>query len=76
MINEHDLVALCEDLPEFGLQRGDVGVVVLAHAQGQAYEVEFTTLHGDTVAVVTLPAQHIRPVGTREIAQARELVTQ
>lgn len=74
MIKEHDLVALCEDLPEFGLQRGDVGVVVMTHAQGQAYEVEFTTLQGETIAIVTLSTQQIRPVDPREIAHARALI--
>ena len=29
-----------------------VGTVVLVHQQGAAYEVEFTTLSGDAVAVV------------------------
>ena len=31
MIRELDCVVLTADLPEYGLKRGDVGAVVLAH---------------------------------------------
>jgi hypothetical protein len=43
----------------------------LVHQQGAGYEVEFTTLSGDTVAVVTLDATDVRPVEPREIVHAR-----
>lgn len=52
MIDELDLVVLKRDLPEERLTAGDVGTVGLVHQQGAGYEVEFTTLSGDTVAVV------------------------
>ena len=70
MIKELDTVVLTEDLPEHGLQRGDLGSVVLLHSAG-GYEVEFVTLDGQTVAVVSLFPHQVRPVGPREIAQAR-----
>ena len=41
------------------------------HQQGAGYEVEFTTLSGGTVAVVTLDASDVRPVEAREIVHAR-----
>ena len=47
--------------------------MVLIHQNGKGYEVEFTTLGGETVAVVTLPASQVRPAHKREIAHAREL---
>ncbi len=56
MINEHDRVVLTEDVPCEGLKAGDVGTVVHIHAGGEAYEVEFICLDGQTVAVVTLKA--------------------
>ena len=62
MIDELDLVVLKHDLPKERLAAGDVGTVVLVHQQGAGYEVEFTTLSGDTVAVVTLDASDVRPV--------------
>jgi hypothetical protein len=74
MAAEHDLVVLTEDLPEHGLALGDVGTVVLVHGDGDGYEVEFATLLGDTVAVVTLLPGQIRPLGRQEIAHARALV--
>jgi hypothetical protein len=71
VIDEMDLVVLKRDLPKERLAAGDVGTVVLVHQQGAGYEVEFTTLSGDTVAVVTLDATDVRPVESREIVHAR-----
>ena len=73
MIQELEDVVLETDLPEHGLRRGDIGTVVLIHRENQGYEVEFTTLDGETVAVVTLLAVQVRPAHKREIAHAREL---
>ena len=73
MINEHDRVVLTEDVPRKGLKAGDVGTVVHIHAGGEAYEVEFICLDGQTVAVVTLKANQVRSIKTGEIAHAREL---
>ncbi len=72
MMQEHDTVVLTSDLPEHGLTRGDVGTVVMVHAAG-GYEVEFRTLDGETVAVVSLPSEKVRPIARREIAHARAL---
>jgi hypothetical protein len=71
MIDELDLVVLKRDLPKERLAAGDVGTVVLVHQQSAGYEVEFTTLSGDTVAIVTLNASDVRPVDAREIVHAR-----
>lgn len=73
MIGELDTVVLTKDVPEHGLRRGDIGAVVHVHADGQAFEVEFVTLSGKTVAVATLPLDCLRPAGATEIAHAREL---
>lgn len=73
MFEEHEVVVLQEDVPALGLKRGDVGVVVMKHRNGEAYEVEFVTLRGDTVAVATLQAQQIRPARDSEIVHARAL---
>ena len=71
MIQEIDSVVLATDLPEYGLERGDIGTVVLTHLDGEGYEVEFMTLDGETLAVVSLLASQIRPIGRREVAHAR-----
>jgi hypothetical protein len=71
MIGELDLVVLKRDLPNDRLAAGDVGTIVPVHQQGAGYEVEFATLSGDTVAVVTLDASDVRPVEAREIVHAR-----
>jgi hypothetical protein len=71
MIKELDLVVLTRDLTDEGLRAGDVGTVVLVHGEGGAFEVEFMTLAGDTVAVLTVEAADVRPVEEREIVHAR-----
>jgi hypothetical protein len=73
MISELDHVVLECDLPQCGLKRGDVGTVVLIHRNGAGYEVEFTALNGETIAVTTLSAGELRGVGRGEIAHARGL---
>lgn len=70
MIRDLETIVLTEDLQEHGLKRGDLGTVVLVHAAG-GYEVEFMTLDGQTLTVVSLLPHQVRPVGRREIAQAR-----
>jgi hypothetical protein len=60
-------------VPAKGLEAGDVGTIVHVYRDGAAYEVEFTTLNGDTAAVVTVEASQVRPVNKREITHAREL---
>jgi len=71
MIKELDSVVLTTDLPEHGLTRGDLGTVVLVHEGGQGCTVEFMTLAGRTIAVVTLLASQVRPIAKDEIAHAR-----
>ena len=50
---ERDRAVLTAPLPADGLEVGDVGTVVHVYPDGCAFEVEFTTLDGRTVAVVT-----------------------
>ena len=71
MIKELDSVVLTTDLPEHGLKQGDIGTIVLVHRGGEGYEVEFMTLDGETLAVVTLLPSQVRPIGHGEIANAR-----
>ena len=73
MIREHDRVVLTAPVPNERLESGDVGTVVHVYKDGEALEVEFTTLDGHTAAVATVEVSQIRPVSSREITHAREL---
>ena len=73
MIRELDSVALTRDVEEHGLKRGDVGAVVHCYKGGAAFEVEFVTADGRTVALLTLDARDVRRLGERDILHAREL---
>jgi hypothetical protein len=74
-IKEHDCVVLTADLPKEGLKAGDVGTVVHIHARGVAYEEEFTTFTGKTIAVATVEASNVRPVAERDVSHVRELAS-
>ncbi len=73
MIKEHDRVVLTVDFPEYKLRVGDVGTVVYVYANGKAYEVEFFTLDGQTLNVVTVEAEQVRPVRNTEVLHARAI---
>jgi len=73
MIKEHDCIVLTQDLPDEGLQTGDVGTVVHIHPDAAAYEVEFVTLTGQTVAVATVLPSQLRPVSQRDLTHVRQL---
>jgi hypothetical protein len=73
MIGEHEPAVLTKDLPDYGLKAGDVGWVVMVHDAGAGYEVEFVTLGGETVSVVTVAADGVRSVDPKEIAHARRV---
>ena len=71
MIKEHDRVVLRKPIPEHGLKAGDVATVIHVHRKGEAFEVEFLKLHGETVGIATVTALQVRPVLKREITHAR-----
>ena len=72
-IKEHDVVVLTRDVPEHRLRAGDVGAVVHVYAQGKAFEVEFVTGSGHTLAVETFEPKDIRAVGAGEILHIRSV---
>ena len=73
MIKEHDCVVLTTDLPKDKLEAGDVGTVIHIHENGVAYEVEFMTMDGHTVAVTTVSNKQLRSVSHLDISHVREL---
>jgi len=75
MIKEHDCVVLTDNVPAEALQAGDVGTVVHIHKGGAGFEVEFMTLTGETVAVVTLLRSQVRPVARGDLTHVRKLET-
>ncbi len=72
-VSEHDVVVLRADLPAENLQAGDVGTVVHVHADGAAYEVEFMTLSGRTIAVTTVGRDQLRAVTDSDLSHVRQL---
>jgi len=73
MIREHDVVVLLADDPAVGLQAGDVGAVVHVHGDGAAFEVEFVSMTGRTVAIATVQAGKLRPTESQDLMHVREL---
>jgi hypothetical protein len=74
VIEELNTVVLLRDVDEHGLERGDIGAVVHRYSgEREMYEVEFVTGEGETVAVLTLHRDEVRPMDRREILHAREI---
>lgn len=73
MFEEHQMVVLLAEVPGHDLKAGDVGTIVHCFESGDAYIVEFTTIEGDTAAVVTVGASTLRAVSARDIAHTRVL---
>ncbi len=67
---EHDVVVLTEDMPGVGLRQGDVGTVVHVHSLS-AYEVEFTSATGDTIALLPLLASQLRAAAATDVIAVR-----
>ncbi|MBK9124057.1 MAG: DUF4926 domain-containing protein [Chloroflexi bacterium] len=75
MIEEHERIALTVDVPEHGLKAGDIGMVVHIYGQHTGYTVEFVTVTGRTVALVSVFPEQIRALEPDEIATARRVAT-
>lgn len=56
-----------------GLQTDDVCTVVHIYDAGKAYEVEFMTLTGQSVAVMTVLHRQLRSVQHSDISHVRQL---
>ena len=57
-INEIDIVALTQDLPELGLNKGETGTVVDKSESG-VFLVEFSNENGEMIAVESLKIEQI-----------------
>ena len=75
MIHELDTVVLTHDIEEHGLRQGDVGAVVHCYKDNAAFEVEFVTAEGRTIALLTLAPADIRSMVDKEILHVRELAS-
>jgi hypothetical protein len=68
---------LTKDVPKDGLRAGDLGVIVEhypAHADvPEGYELEVFAATGQTIAVVSVPADAIREATEHEVLSVREL---
>jgi hypothetical protein len=73
MIHELETVVLLHDVPHHDLKAGDVGAVVHRYGDNSAFEVEFVTAEGRTLAVLTLTGSDVRPVRGSEILHVRDL---
>ena len=66
-----DSIALLKDPPAYGLEKCDMGAVVMVYDGAKAFEVEFVTLAGDTLGVLALTADEVRPVSARDVPHVR-----
>ena len=67
-----DSIVLLHDIPAHGLCAGDLGTIVEIY-EPDGLEVEFVKASGETLAVVTLREDEVRPVGDPDIVSIRSL---
>lgn len=67
-----ETVVLARDVPEHGLQAGDLGTVVEVY-ESDGLEIEFLTADGRTQAVLTLEVEDVREVRREDILAVRSL---
>jgi hypothetical protein len=60
-------------LPEHGFKAWDVVTVVHVYADGGAYELEFFTLDGHTLDVVTVEAAQVRAATRHDMLHVRAM---
>jgi hypothetical protein len=65
-----DTIVLDRDVPEHGLRKGDLGAIVEVY-EPDAFEVEFVTASGRTVALLTLNTRDVRPVADSDLVSVR-----
>jgi len=66
-------VVLTRSMPERGLRAGDVGAIVHVYDESRAFEVEFVSGEGATVALFTVEPGDIRPLADGEILHVRSI---
>jgi hypothetical protein len=71
MMKEHSLVVLDRDSAHEKLSRGDIGTIVNIYDGGKGYDVEFVDGSSHTVALITLDAADVRPIGPDELLHVR-----
>ncbi len=72
-IRELNTVVLARDIEDHGLKRDDIGAVVHCYKDNLAFEVEFVTGEGETVALLTLAREDIRPMGAKRFCTRENL---
>ncbi len=70
-------VTLARDIPEEGLKKGDIAMVVDYHpiSKGEdGYSLEVFNALGETVVVTVVPESAIEPLRANQVLSARPLV--
>jgi hypothetical protein len=67
---QFDTAVLQADMPEHGLKAGDVGTVVEVYGE-DGVEVEFVLPSGDTLALLTLGTDAVRPLDEHDVFAVR-----
>lgn len=81
MIAEHSYAVLTRDIPEHGLQAGDVGVVIHIHrkpgtGEAEGYLLEVFTVDGVSLDEVSILADALRPALATDRLHARAVAAE
>ncbi len=71
MIKELNTATIIDDHSNEGLVKSGMGSVIMIHDGGKVFEVEFVTLTGDTLGVLTLTTDEIGPISAHDVPHVR-----
>lgn len=80
-IVEHGYAVVTRDIPEEGVRAGDVGVVVHIHYRPGdtapvGYMLERFTINGESLDVVSVPADAVRATTSADVTTARPVAAE
>ncbi len=76
-VSLYQKIALAKDIPEYGLRKGDVAMVVeelppTEESHGEkGYALEVSNAIGETIDVVIVPESSIKPLTKKEVLHIR-----
>lgn len=72
MIKKFDKVMLIINIPEYKLQKGDIGEVILVCSEGNEFDIKFQNIIGEAAAVIRLIPCQFQKINPIQIPQVKK----
>jgi len=72
-IQLYKAIILLENLKDFSLRKGLIGIVIYIYEESRLFEVEFATEEGEILEIVTLEAHQIEPIDQDKLKTLKKI---